>query len=176
MKTMRTILSISITIIFLTSCAHTANAPQIQPVGCQANPKRQADSTVELINIAKVDQADRSGPYDSIDWNKVNPRDSSRRIRVATLFAAALDRYLVQTGHKQLFGTQMSRNASQDWCIQPVELTFPESLRIKYVKFSVRDQIAHTLKGIGATISSSDVKECTPNLKSTPKGSVPGFW
>lgn len=90
--------------------------------------------------------------------------------------AAALDRYLVKIGQKQLFGTQLSRSNSEKWCLQPVEPTFPEALRIKYVKLSVKDQIARTLKGVRSTQSPEDVKNCGPSLSPSPKGSVPGFW
>jgi hypothetical protein len=204
-------------------CAHAQTA--IQPVGCEANPKLQAAKSAELIKLAEEDQADRAGSYDSVDWNKVNPRDLQRRIQVATIFAegcfkiasdyasaatiyqhgntaghyyqafiwaneavklgdtsqvwwtaAALDRYLVKVGQRQLFGTQLSRNNSEKWCVQPVEPSFPDSLRLKYVKFSVKDQIARTLKGIGSTQSPEDVKDCEPPLSPSPKGSVPGFW
>ncbi|MCB0392143.1 MAG: hypothetical protein KDD58_12705, partial [Bdellovibrionales bacterium] len=78
--------------------------------------------------------------------------------------------------HKQLFGTQMSRGSTKDWCIQPVEPSFPEKLRLQYVKLSVDDQIANTLKGIGSNQSPSDVKDCDPLLKPSPKGTILGFW
>jgi PBP1b-binding outer membrane lipoprotein LpoB len=70
----------------LAGCAHAATAP-IQPVGCDANPALQAEKSAQLLKLAQEDQADRSGPYDSIDWNKVNPRDLDRRIQVATMLA-----------------------------------------------------------------------------------------
>ena len=205
------------------ACAHATVA--IQPVGCEANPQRQAERSAELVTIAQEDQADRALPYDAIDWNKVNPRDLQRRIRVATIFAegcfqkasdyasaatvyqhgvtadhyyqafvwahdavqlgdvsqrwwmaAAADRYLVKIGFKQLFGTQISRDSSEKFCLQPVEASFPESLRIEYVRFSVNEQIANTLKGIGSKQSPKDVKDCEPALKASPRGTMPGFW
>jgi hypothetical protein len=207
----------------MTSCAHAKTG--IRPVGCDQNPKLQELRSAELLKIAEADQANRAGSYDSIDWNKVNPRDLKRRIRVAVIFAegcfqkvsdyvsaakvyqhgvtadhyyqafiwaneafklgdesqrwwiaAALDRYLVKIGQKQLFGTQLSKNQNAEFCIQSVEPTFPDSLRIKYVKFSVHDQIANTLKGMGSSQSSDDVKNCEPLLRASPKGTVPGFW
>lgn len=205
------------------ACAHTKMA--VQPVGCEGNPKLQAEKSTELIKLAQEDQVDRAGSFDSVDWNKVNPRDLQRRIQVATIFAegcfasasdyasaatiyqhgntaghfyqafiwaneavklgdssqlwwmaAALDRYLVKIGQKQLFGTQLSKNNSEKWCVQSVEPSFPESLRIKYVKFSVKDQIARTLKGLGSSQAPDDVKDCYPKLKPSPRGTVPGFW
>ena len=54
---------------------------------CEFSPKLQSEKSAELIKIAKEDQADRSGPYDSVDWNVVNPRDMRRRVQVAGIFA-----------------------------------------------------------------------------------------
>lgn len=209
--------------MILVSCAHATAT--IQPAGCEVNVKIQNEKSAELVRLAEEDQADRSGGFDSTDWNKVNPRDLQRRIQVATIFAegcfnsaadyasaatiyqhgntadhyyqafvwahqavklgdqsqlwwtaAALDRYLVKIGQKQLFGTQLSKNNSDKWCVQSVESTFPDSLRFKYVKFSVKEQIARTLKGIGSSQSPDDVKECNANLKPSLQGTVPGFW
>lgn len=209
--------------ISLLSCAHAA--PLIQPVGCDQNPKLQGERSAELIKLTEQDQKDRSTPFELTDWNKVNPRDLQRRIRVATIFAegcfqssadyasaatiyqhgvtadhyyqafvwanqavklgdksqvwwtaAALDRYLVKIGQKQLFGTQLSKNTSGKWCVQSVEPSFPESVRMKYVKFSVKEQIAHTLKGIGSSQAPDQVMDCDLTLKPSPQGTVPGFW
>lgn len=209
----------------LTSFGYVQTLLAVQPVGCEANPKLQAEKSAELLKIAREDQSDRTGAYDSIDWSKVNQRDLQRRIQVATIFAegcfkassdyasaatiyqhgntadhyyqafvwaneavrlgdktqlwwtaAALDRYLVKIGQKQLFGTQLRQDGSGLWCIETVEPSFPESLRMKFVKLSVKDQIARTLKGIGAEQSPHDVKNCEPSLKPSAKGSVPGFW
>ena len=47
--------------------------------------------------------------------------------------AMAIDRYLVSTGHKELFGTQASRpHLNGCWCIQPIEDSFPETIRSEY--------------------------------------------
>ena len=89
--------------------------------------------------------------------------------------AAAIDRYLVATGHRQLFGTQMSRSENEPWCLQQVEPSFPEKKRIEYVKYSVTDQVRNTLQGIGANQPTDNVKDCGALLP-TPRGSVPGFW
>ncbi len=92
------------------------------------------------------------------------------------LTAAALDRYLIKIGQKQLFGTQFSKNHTGQWCIESVEPSFPESLRSKYVRLSVNEQIARTMKGIGTSQLPQDVKDCNSTLKPSPKGSLPGFW
>ncbi len=49
-------------------------------------------------------------------------------------------------------------------------------MRIEYVKYSVQEQIAHTLKGVGSKQAAKDVKDCQIVLKPSPKGTVPGFW
>jgi len=204
------------------SCAHsTSKLAQ----SCESNTSLQNEKSAELVKIAQEDQADRSGPYDLVDWNKVNPRDVQRRVKVAGIFAkgcfknasdyasaamvfqhgtnadhyyqafiwaneavklgddsqrwltaAGLDRYLVKKGHKQLFGTQFSKDVAGRWCIQSVESSFPESRRIEYIKRNLKDSIAHTLKGIGGKQSSQAIRDCDPALKASPNGTVPGFW
>ena len=187
--------------------------------------KRQGEISNTLLEIAKEDQADRAGSYDSVDWSQVNPRDLQRRIQVAAFFAegcfktasdyasaamvyqhgttadhyyqaflwandavklgdqsqlwltaAGLDRHLVKIGQKQLFGTQFSKDASGKWCLQPVESSFPESRRIESVKLDLKSEIANFLKGIAATQSPEQTKECSPALQASPRGTVPGFW
>ncbi|MCM2282523.1 MAG: hypothetical protein NDI61_11835 [Bdellovibrionaceae bacterium] len=223
MEAMRELVFVFTIQLGLLGCAHATTV--IKPVGCDFNPRLQAQRSAELVKIAAEDQADRDGSYDSIDWNKVSKKDLKRRIRVATIFAegcflnasdyasaaivyqhgvtadhfyqafvwanhavkmgdasqrwltaAALDRYLVKIGQKQLFGTQLSRSGDGKWCIQPVERAFPEAIRMEYVKLSVKDQIARVLKGIGSDQSSEDVLDCEPALKPSPQGTVPGFW
>lgn len=205
----------------LAGCAHAAD----QFNTCELNQNLQNEKSAELQKIEEEDQADRAGPYDSIDWNKVNPRDTARRIKVATIFAdgclktaadyaaaamvfqhgtvadhyyqtfiwanqavkigdssqrwltaAGLDRYLVKVGHKQLFGTQFSKDSVGKFCLQPVESSFSDVLRIEYLKRTLKDNTAHVLKGIGATQSPEETKNCEPGLKDSPKGTVPGFW
>lgn len=112
--------------------------------------------------------------YQAFVWSNraVKLGDLSQR----WLLAASLDRYLVKIGQRQLFGTQLSKDEKGMWCIQPVEQTFPDTLRIDYAKYNVRDQISNTLKSMGSSQSSDDVKDCKPDLKSSPRGTVVGFW
>lgn len=130
----------------------------------------------DYVSAATVYQHGTTGDhfYQSFVWSlkALKLGGASQRWWVA----AALDRYLVKIGHKQLFGTQLAQNAEGKWCIQAVERSFPNSTRIEYVKYSVQDQIAHTLKGIGSNQSPKDVKNCPLPLKDSPKGTVPGFW
>lgn len=92
------------------------------------------------------------------------------------LTAASLDRYLVEIKHKQLFGTQFSKNEHDQWCIQQVEPSFPEGRRLEFLKKSLKDNISHVLRGLGVTTNSDAIKDCRPSLQPTPKGTVPGFW
>ena len=54
---------------------------------CELNPSLQNEKSAELLKIVQEDQADRSGPNDSLDWSKVNPRDLRRRVKVSRIFA-----------------------------------------------------------------------------------------
>lgn len=71
--------------ILSAGCAHaqTLNIPKT----CEYDPKIQRERSLELVKLEEEDQADRILPYDQVDWNKVNPRDLERRIRVAAIFA-----------------------------------------------------------------------------------------
>ena len=206
----------------LFGCAH-APTPKLEM--CESSSRLQDERSAELFRIEKEDQADRQGPFDSINWSKVAPRDLQRRVRVAQIFAegcfknasdyasaamvfqhgetadhffqaflwareavkrgdeslrslvaAALDRYLVQIGQKQLFGTQFFSNDGRKLCIQPVESTFPDSQRIKYVRFNLKEEIKASLKAFGAKQTPKETQECSSGLKPSPHGTVPGFW
>ncbi len=119
---------------------------------------------------------------------EVQKRDETRRKRVGEIFgegcfstsedyaAAALvyqhgdtpdhffqtyiwsKRAVVNTGHKQLFGSQAMRpgpTESTCWCLDQIEKTFPDKRRK------------------GKTCPNI---ECEAKLKPSPKGTVPGFW
>ena len=192
---------------------------------CTSNPQLQKKKSAELQRIAQEDQADRSVPVDSTDWDKVDARDLERRIQVATIFAegclkeasdytaaalvfqhsdstdhfyqtflwakkavdlgaesqrwltaAGLDRYLVKTGQKQLFGTQFYKNFGGLWCIEPVEKTFPETRRFEFLKMNLHDSIAIFLNYMKSTQLPNDIQDCAHIFKSSPAGTVPGFW
>jgi hypothetical protein len=222
--TKRFLITVITGLTLLSACAHAPPGfPYAQ--GCDLNPKLQTESSARLLKLVQEDQADRSGPYDSVDWARVNPRDLARRIEVAKIFAegcfnsasdfasaamvyqhgssashyyqafiwandavklgdesqrwlsaAALDRYLVKTGHKQLFGTQFSKDPQGRWCIQPVEASFPESIRIHYIKRKLKEDTSFVLEKIGSTQTAENTKDCRPELLASPRKSVPGFW
>jgi hypothetical protein len=73
------------------------------------------------------------------------------------MMALGLDRYLLNKGQKQVFASQASMpnvNPNACWCLEPIETSFPDDLRIKYAGKS-KAQAFEWL---------------------TPQGSVPGFW
>ena len=72
--------------IFLSfGCAHSQ--PQENLISCFGRADIQKIKSARLQEIAKADQDDRSAPYDSINWNKVSPRDIKRRIEIGEIFA-----------------------------------------------------------------------------------------
>jgi hypothetical protein len=92
------------------------------------------------------------------------------------LTAAGLDRYLVKVNQMQLFGTQLGKDSAGNFCLQPVEPTFTESVRVEYIKRTLKENTAYVLKGIGSTQTVEDTKDCEPALKRSSRGTVPGFW
>ncbi len=94
----------------------------------------------------------------------------------SSLVALGIDRYLVKIGQKQLFGSQFSLDNKGQWCIETVEPTFPEALRLKYLHMSLYDHEAFFLKANNSVMTPSDVKDCDHALKPSPAGTVPGFW
>jgi hypothetical protein len=93
-----------------------------------------------------------------------------------SLMALGADRYLVNTKHKQLFGSQSYRTeASPCWCMPQVEPTFPDEQRVAYVGKTLeqqRERVRSTNAGLGACAK----VECDEDLQPSPQGSVPGVW
>ncbi|MDF1756942.1 MAG: hypothetical protein P1U74_01395 [Legionellaceae bacterium] len=52
------------------------------------------------------------------------------------MVALTIDRYLVSIGKKQLFGSQSLASAATNWCycMQTVEESFPDSIRLSYLQ------------------------------------------
>ncbi len=92
------------------------------------------------------------------------------------MMALGIDRYLVNIGQKQLFGSQAHKVNINDlcWCIQSIEKSFPESLRLKYLGKTKADQF-QWVKEINGK-NSCPAQECEDALKPTPREFVPGFW
>lgn len=94
------------------------------------------------------------------------------------LMGLAIDRYLVNTGHKQLFASQATKTDIRDpnscWCLQQIEPSFPDDLRKEIANKTFKeafDWLEELNKG-----TSCPNTECAQKLKPSPKGTVPGFW
>lgn len=112
--------------------------------------------------------------YQTFIWAKraVELGDSKQK----QLMALGLDRYLVNSGKKQLFASQAKKMKADDlcWCIQPIEESFPDQLRVEYAN-RTKAGAFEWLKQINGN-NHCPVQECPLELKAMPKGSVPGFW
>jgi len=59
------------------------------------------------------------------------------------LVAATADRWLVNSGYKQFFGTQASKSTPEScWCLEPVEKTFSDKKRKDYTKKNLVEALA----------------------------------
>jgi hypothetical protein len=108
-------------------------------------------------------------------WSKkaVDLGDQSQRYVVAL----GIDRYLVNIGHKQLFGSQAIKEdpAGPCWCLLAIEPDFPDSVRTDYTvrtKAAAVDWVKNTLN---RGVSCLDI-ECKKELLPSPRGTVPGLW
>jgi hypothetical protein len=107
-------------------------------------------------------------------WSKraVELGDNSQK----HLMALGIDRYLMNLGQRQLFGSQAKKIKADDicWCLFPVEPSFTEELRQQYLGKSLEEQKAW-IKEINGKNVCPEI-ECKTEVKDTPKGSIPGFW
>lgn len=86
----------------------------------------------------------------------------------------AIDRYLISIGKKQLFGTQYMKSPASDcYCMQPIEKSFPDKFRKEYSSRSLDDNYK-----ILASINNKNCPktECNNALQPAPKGSIIGLW
>lgn len=92
------------------------------------------------------------------------------------LVAMTIDRYLISLGKKQLFGSQAYASDLTGWCycLEKVELSFPDSFRKEYSGHSLEERYAW-LTSINQGKACSDI-ECPVPRKPSPRGTVPGFW
>ena len=91
--------------------------------------------------------------------------------------AMAVDRYLVSTGHRELFGTQASQaTLGGCWCIQPVELSFPEKLRSEYRGGPNADYTGLPYLKILNKGTNCPATYCLTKLLPSPQGTVLDFW
>ena len=119
------------------------------------------------------DTADHA--HQAFIWSKrgLDLNDESQR----WLMAAALDRYLLRIGQKQLFATQYSK-AHDDpcWCLDQVEQSFPDEERVKFTKKSHSQALSHVKEMNKEQPACAKASVCSTPLKATPRGTVPGFW
>jgi len=93
------------------------------------------------------------------------------------LMAAALDRYLVRSGQKELFATQYSKDTgSECWCLEPTELSFPDAERAEYTKKSIQQALEGSKQFDSNPGACAETTYCKHDLKPSPRGTVPGFW
>ena len=92
------------------------------------------------------------------------------------LVAVTIDRYLVSIGKKQLFGSQAfaSEETLGCACLEPVEMSFPETVRKEYSHMSLQDRY-DWLASINTGKNCSN-EMCSTVLQPSPQGTVPGFW
>lgn len=112
--------------------------------------------------------------YQTFIWSKraVELGDASQN----NLLALGLDRYLVNSGRKQLFASQAHHGPNDNcFCLQPVEKSFPDSERVKYTRRTLADALKW-VDSLNVEKSCAPAHECEETLQPTPAGSVPGFW
>jgi hypothetical protein len=111
--------------------------------------------------------------YQTFIWSRrgVELGDKSQE----RMMALGIDRYLVNIGQRQLFGSQATKpNESKCWCLQRIEKSFPDKRRSEIAGKSLA-QALDWLKELNAG-QICPISECDADLKPTPRGSVPGFW
>lgn len=91
------------------------------------------------------------------------------------LVTLTIDRYLVKTGYKQIFGTQLEKSENRTClCMDPVEESFPDSKRSDYLGRGLDDQISRLKEKTGNNLCTP--LYCAVELKPSPRGAVAGFW
>lgn len=91
------------------------------------------------------------------------------------LMEMGIDRYLVQSGKRQLFGTQLGKPSLDPkacWCMEELEVSFPELRR----KRSRANAEAYLNRLNAGNNSCAPSLMCEKPLKPSPAGTVPGFW
>ena len=138
--------------------------------GCFKNP---SDYAAAALVYQHGDQPDHY--FQTYIWSKraVELGDASQK----RMIALGIDRFLVNTGKKQLFASQASRPFdSKCWCLQPVESTFTDSKRKEFNAKSVKEAL-QWIDSMNAGTGCPAATECAnSNLAPTPPGSVPGIW
>ncbi len=96
--------------------------------------------------------------------------DSSQK----SMMAMSLDRYLVKSGIKQLFGTQATKDSGATcWCLEPYEEKFSDAMRTSYTGKTIAEQIIwvnHLNFG-----KDCKIPQCDHSLNGTPEEYIRGL-
>lgn len=87
----------------------------------------------------------------------------------------SIDRFLINSGHKQLFGLQAIKPSNgKCWCLYPTESSFSDEERVKR-NSKTMDQQVEWLKKLNQTENCPNT-ECAMKLKAVSKADFPEFW
>lgn len=90
------------------------------------------------------------------------------------LLLAALDRYLVSTGYKQIFATQYGKQGAENCrCLEPVELSFSEKRRLQRGGIKITNALQFVAKGNLGRSACDAITYCPTDLKSPTKATLP---
>jgi TPR repeat protein len=90
--------------------------------------------------------------------------------RQSSMMAMALDRYLVKSGDRQLFGTQATKGPdSSCWCLEKTEKEFSDETRKSYTGKTLADQ-EKWLKELNHNSPQCSQTYCDQELGPAPKG------
>jgi hypothetical protein len=92
------------------------------------------------------------------------------------LMADGIDRYLISTGHKQLYATQGFRPSPDAChCLDAVEMSFPDQRRRRDANWSLKQGFEMVTR-FDEGKNCGRPRFCDRPLAPTPRGSVPGVW
>ena len=112
--------------------------------------------------------------YQTFLWSKKAYELGDKKSK--KMMALAIDRYLINIGHKQLFGSQAFKLSDElCYCLQPVESSFPDKQRMDYMRADLSKQYEWIMQ-LNSKQDCPSRNICNTSLKPTPKGSLPGFW
>jgi hypothetical protein len=98
------------------------------------------------------------------------------------LVPRAIDRYFLNTGYKQLFGTNLvtpflwgSQGDDSYLCLWPVEESLSDEVRSQYAVQPL-DEIREQYADAENSALNPQTNECPVNAEAPPKGMFPGIW
>lgn len=135
--------------------------------------KDAADYAAAALVFQHGDTADHA--FQTFIWGKraVELGDKKQM----PIMAEGVDRFLVRSGQKQLFATQLAKDAGNPcFCLEPTEESFPDSVRIEYTRLSYQDNLDRMPTFWNKDQPSCGRLICKHNLKPSPRGTAPGLW